>query len=168
MKNLHIIFVTILWCIPELIFPQVPIVQVEMRNTFGVHLNTFDNTFIPDGRHFEIQTLKIFFTEEEQKKIFYLADSLNFWGLPDTLKSADDDRYIVLISDCPCPCSTRIKTNQKDKTVTAGCYIANKLYRERLRELEFEILRIVEQKPEYKTLERRKFQHGPDIRFLRN
>lgn len=155
MKNLRIILLVVLCGCSKSITP----LQVDIRESYGEHLNTFDSTYVPDGSFFEIQTLKFFFTEEEQQKILHLADSVNFWKLPDTLTSKINDSITVKITDCPCPCTTRIKTNQNDKTVIADCYIANENYRNRLRYLEYEILKIVHQKQIYKALKLKRFSH---------
>jgi hypothetical protein len=133
-----------------------PLVQVEIKETYGEYLDTFDSTYVPDGMYFEGPKIKIFFTEDEQKRIIKLADSLNFWELPDTLTYRNDS-IAVIITHCPCPCSTRVQTRQKDKTVIADCFIADESYRHRLRELEYQISRIVHQKPEYRALKRRHF-----------
>jgi hypothetical protein len=155
MKSFLIIFVSILCCWSSNLFAQKAFqVQVQMKKYSGEYLNTFDSTYIPDPLYYEVKTIKIFFTEDEQKRIIKLADSLNFWELPDNLIPKDDS-VIVMISHCPCPCSTRIKTKLKDKTVTADCFIANESYRTRLRELEYQIWKIVRQKSEYRALKPR-------------
>src|SRR5579872_5512068 len=163
MRNLSIILVAVFSCWSGYSSAQVsnpPLIQVEMKAEHGEYLNTFDSIYVPDEFYFDSKPLRIYFTEEEQKRIIYLADSVNFWDLPDNLMQKGDT--IVLITDCPCPCSTRIKTNQKDNTVTAGCYITNESYRHRLRELEYQIKQIVNRK--IGRLRRRDFRRNTSPR----
>ena len=120
--------------------------QVEIKNKVQM-LNTFDSIFIPSC-YYKPPKLKIFFTEEEQKKIIELADSFQFWDLPDTVQSSKNSQ----VMPCHCPCTLTISTRKKNKTILFDCTFEDDSYRLKVRGLQNAIMEIVYEKSEYKAL----------------
>lgn len=125
------------------------IASVEIKNGW-IHLNTKDSTYAEDEKE---RKTKIYFTEEDQKKIIQLADSFFFWQMPENPQAG----YAVL----PCPGITtfHIKTKEHEKTIRFYCSFEKITERDNIRGLEFAILDIVYKKPEYLALPPRRMFH---------
>src|SRR5579872_3745158 len=127
------------------------IATVEIKNNWD-YFSTIDSTYAEDQKD---RHTKIYFNEEDQKKVVQLADSFFFWDLPDTLKAEKN------ADDRPCPGITmvHIKTKEYEKTVRFDCTFENLLERNNIRGLQSAIYDIVHKKPEYLALpERRLFR----------
>src|SRR5205814_4179 len=107
-----------------------------------IHLNTIDSTYAEDEKE---RRTKIYFTEEDQKKIIQLADSFFFCKMP------DDPKAEINADVIPCPgiTSFHIKTKEHDKIIRFYCTFENEWERNNIRGLEFAIFDIVYKKPEY-------------------
>jgi hypothetical protein len=127
------------------------IASVEIKNNW-IHLNTTDSMYAEDEKE---RRTKIYFNEDDQKKIIQLADSFSFWEMPDTIKAEKN----ADVQPCPGITMIHIKTKEHDKTVTFDCTFENDSERYKIRGLEFAIFDIVYKKTEYLALPRRHFFH---------
>ncbi len=129
-------------------------VQVYFKYGHKNVLNTFENSYQKDLIMDGVIKDKFYFAPDEENLILNMANSINFFSLPDTFKYVKKVRGLILETD-PNPGEQilRIKYLDKDKRII-WTYPINEDNPEvkNLIKLNNFIISIIESKPEYKKL----------------
>jgi len=159
MKKQKLIFVFLLLslifssCKDSSTEPDNQFVQISFKYGFKNELNTFENTYQKDLFYGDVVKVNFWLTIEEQKSIIKKAEESNFFMLPDTLITIQEDSIEVSLSPNPGAQTLRIRCNSKDKT-TVWFYplVEDRDQMKQIMELNSFIISLIESKPEYKKL----------------
>ena len=133
--------------------PDNQFVQIFFKYGFKNELNTFENSYQKDLFSDGVVKVNFWLTMEEQKSIIQKAEEINYFMLPDTLITIQEDSIAVSLNPNPGAQTLRIRYNAKDKTtVWFYPFIENDVQMKRIMELNSFIISMIESKPEYKKL----------------
>jgi len=159
MKKQKLIFVFLLLglllssCKDSSTEPDIQFVQISFKYGFKNELNTFENTYQKDLFYGDVVKVNFWLTMEEQKSIIKKAEESNFFMLPDTLITIQEDSIAISLNPNPGAQTLRIRYYSKDKT-TVWFYplVENSDQMKQIMELNSFIISLIESKPEYKKL----------------
>src|SRR3989339_2231562 len=107
MKKQKLIFVFLLLglllssCKDSSTEPDIQFVQISFKYGFKNELNTFENTYQKDLFYGDVVKVNFWLTMEEQKSIIKKAEESNFFMLPDTLITIQEDSIAISLNPNP-------------------------------------------------------------------
>ncbi|MBK7103783.1 MAG: hypothetical protein IPH62_00665 [Ignavibacteriae bacterium] len=154
MKTLKIIFnfifaILVISCNENSVQPEDQYVKILLKYNYKDELNTYDNYLVKDLVLDGLKKVEFWFTTEEQQKIEKKIIETNFYSLPDTIFdngpveiSPNFEQYL------------KIQINGQEKDITWEYVLEENRIQEyeSIIELSEFIKRIIESKPEYKSL----------------